>query len=334
MTLKKYINEVGVLIILLLVLHLFRAFLMAHIFAYLLFVVCVVLKKQNLYNGLDRDFLFLLLFSVTYTAFNALGDHKGFQFLVMQIIFPCFFYLLGKVLVVKGMTKKQIVTLLLAIGITYSLTSLISVWLNIIKGGFGQTSRNIAVFWSGESVLATGMAGSLRYNMLIPGVIVSFRNQLSKTFIVCLSLIYVLSLLGAFRLGSRTAIAITALTFVFALVSIFIQQSILKNLKIVFWLTAITVVIIKFFPLNLDLEFFSVLGQRLQDPYASSSTSAGGRTELWEDAVSKLFTHPFGWTSKHYSHNLWLDAAKVSGLIPLVFLLIFNVMNLVTLRNI
>ena len=94
------------------------------------------------------------------------------------------------------------------------------------------------------------------------------------------------------------------------------------------------VVIINYFPINLDAEYLSTLGERLQDSKASSAASAGGRTGLWQEALSKVVAKPLGWTSDHYAHNLWLDTAKVGGVLSLVLLLWFNTLNLNNIRKI
>ncbi|WP_375324226.1 hypothetical protein [Flagellimonas sp. GZD32] len=261
-----------------------------------------------------------------------MGENKGVQYLFLQAVFPGFSYLIGKSLVFKKLENKDIVYLFIVIGIAYSLTSFMSVFKELIKNGFGSSDRAIPDFWTGQTQLATLMAASLHYNMLIPGILVANYKYMKKIIIVILIVIYIMSLLCMFRLGSRTGIVITALTFIFAILSLYLQQNIKQNLRLTFMLVLVTVVTINWFPLNLEAEYLSVLGQRLQDPNASSSSSAGGRTERWEEAIANIGKYPLGWNGR-YAHNLWLDAAKVSGVIPVIFLIIFNVMNLFNLRK-
>ena len=45
----------------------------------------------------------------------------------------------------------------------------------------------------------------------------------------------------------------------------------------------------------------------------ANSANAGGRTELWLDAIGNLFVSPLGWKLDRYAHNLWLDIARVVG---------------------
>jgi hypothetical protein len=254
--------------------------------------------------------------------------------LVIQGIFPGFFYLFGKILINKKISKKQIILLLVILGVSFSLTSVISVVLNLLNGGFAQTNRLIPVFWTGAYVKATGLSGYLTYNMLILGIIISSQkiyNWLTKGILI---LIYIISLLCIFRLGSRTGIVLTSLTLVFAIVIVLLKQSTVKNLKFLFRLAVIGILIFNFVPLDLNADYLSTLGHRLQDPYASSSSSAGGRTKLWQNAIDNFIKYPLGWEARRYSHNVWLDVAKVGGIIPFILLIIFNFRNLYNLKTI
>ena len=55
--------------------------------------------------------------------------------------------------------------------------------------------------------------------------------------------------------------------------------------------------------------------------------SGGGRTERWAKSFEYLFIHPLGWNLKEfgYSHNMWLDVLRVSGIIPFVLLIIYSI---------
>ncbi len=331
MNVRKYIEEVGPVIIILLFLHLLNPFNMGHIFGYLLFVVFIISKKSVLLKNMDQEFMILVLFGFIYTIFNALGPNKGFQYLIIQAIFPCFFYILGKTLIVKEITQKQIVFFLFSMAFAFSLTSIISVIQDLLRGGFAQSSRLIRSYWTGQWLKATIVAGYLTYNMVIPAVLfASRRSYFQKALLLG---VYVISMLCIFRLGSRAALAITGLTLVIGLVVFLSQNSVRTNLKFIVRLILFLVVFLYFVPIDLEADYFSTLGARLQSSGTSSASSAGGRTELWQTALQNFIKSPLGWDAQRHSHNVWLDIAKVGGIIPFILFIIFNIKNLINLRR-
>ena len=61
----------------------------------------------------------------------------------------------------------------------------------------------------------------------------------------------------------------------------------------------------------------------------------GNRTQYWIYALNNIFTHPFGWgDSVEYMHNMWLDVAKIAGVLPFVILVIMTINSLISLYRI
>ena len=49
----------------------------------------------------------------------------------------------------------------------------------------------------------------------------------------------------------------------------------------------------------------------------------------WQLAIVNLFKYPLGWTDDiGYVHNMWLDIAKISGVIPFFLLLLLTIISL------
>lgn len=140
-------------------------------------------------------------------------------------------------------------------------------------------------------------------------------------------------MLCVFRLGSRAALAIIGLTVVIRLVVYFTQNSIRTNLKFIVRLIIFLVIFLSFVPINLEADYFSTLGARSQYSGTSSASSAGGRTELWKMALENFIESPLGWDARRYLHNVWLDFAKVGGIIPFILFIIFNIKNLINVRR-
>lgn len=327
MTLKSYLSDLGYLLAALLFLHLVNPFDMGHIFAYLLLIVYFLTKKDVLIQNLDFEFFLLLLFGFTYSLFNSFGDHKGVQFLIMQAVFPSFFYLLGKSMIHKEMSPKNVVAVVLISVFIFSSTAMLSVSSDLMKGGFTQIGRLINNYWNNKPLQSTYYSIYLIYNMAIPIIFIASRKTFNMGYRLGMLAIYIVSLLCVFRLGTRTAIAITIITTTLGLFLLFSQQSFKQNIRLVVILGVSVYLFLNFNPIGLDAEVFSTLGHRLQSANTSSTATAGGRTAYWAQALNSLVEHPLGWTSRKHAHNLWLDLAKVAGVIPLFFFLAFNIKN-------
>ena len=74
--------------------------------------------------------------------------------------------------------------MLIRLTIIYSLPALISVVLDIYKGGFAQPNRNLPMFWSTEPINATGMASFFIFNMCIPALVLVSYKTIPKSFIL------------------------------------------------------------------------------------------------------------------------------------------------------
>jgi hypothetical protein len=71
--------------------------------------------------------------------------------------------------------------------------------------------------------------------------------------------------------------------------------------------------------------YFNILNERNND--TEHLVSASGRTELWSTSIGNITKNPFGWekTAVTYAHNLWLDVARIAGIIPFIFICLFTV---------
>lgn len=330
MGLFQYVRHIGFVPCLLLFLNLLNPFGYDYVFGYLIIAYLIFFHKKDLLEHLDKDVIFLLLFSVFYSAFNFFGDNKGAQYLVIQAIFPFFFYLFGKKMMSPKLSPKNTWILLIILGFVFSLTGLFSVGMEILKNGFviDIEDRSIPNFWTGELILATGMSSYFIYNLVVPGLLATNRSKINLPNIVALTAIFIVSLLCIFRLGSRTGIVIAGTSLFVAAIITLVKENLLGKIKFIIGSTVVIVLIIYLIPFDLDADYLSVLGDRLRRDDTSSSTSAGGRTQLWAEALNNMFKYPFGWELTKHSHNLWLDTARAVGLIPLAFLLGFTYFNI------
>jgi hypothetical protein len=117
---------------------------------------------------------------------------------------------------------------------------------------------------------------------------------------------------------------ICIISIVVSLLFVVPNQKLKANFKLFLALGFVALIIYLFVPLDLNANYLSTLGSRLQE--SDNASSAGGRTGRWMSSINNLFTKPLGWNLNEfgYAHNLWLDVARFGGLIPLSILLIFT----------
>lgn len=327
MKVASYLKEIGYIYIVPFVLYLINPFGIGFLFGYIL-ILALLLNGKKLIHHLDRDFIFLSLFAITYALFYAVYQISGLQFIFIYALFPGFFYLFGKYLVLPQMNSVQLVFVLFTIGFALSLSPLISVVINLREGGFVQLNREVPMFWNGKETKATLMAAYLTFNMCLPIIYLIKQRKIPWLMQSIVGVIFIASLLSVFRLGSRTQLVICFLSIVLGLLFIIPKQTVKANTKLFLFLLLITALILKFVPLNLNADYFSVLGSRLQE--SGNTSSAGGRSALWLQGLENLFAHPLGWQGPNvrYAHNLWLDVARYAGIIPFGLLLIFTLRSL------
>ena len=323
--LKKFFKDHGILFVVLLILFLIDPFNKGFLFGYLIagfiFLNIPVFKKL-----LDLDFVLLLIYSGIYALIYSFTMEQGVQFLMIYLLFPATFYLVGKKIATKVDSQHELFYIFFFLSFVFSISAVSSVIINLVEGGFVQTDRTIPMFWNGKPMKATAMGAYLTYNMAIPGLLLFYRQKLGKVFIVLALAIFVGTLLSVFRLGSRTQLVITAISIVVALFYVIPNQTKRDNLKMIVTITLLVGGFLVFFPIDLEADYFSVLGNRLEE--SDNAGSAGGRTDRWTKSIDYMFTDPLGWEVEAfgYSHNFWLDVARYAGVIP------FLLLSLITIR--
>ncbi|MFH6604960.1 O-antigen ligase family protein [Maribacter algicola] len=326
-SLFKYFKDIGLPIIAFMLFFLIDPFKMGHLGGYGV-TLLVLSKKELISSQIDADVVVLFFFSIVYAIFYTFTPDFSVQGTLFYVFFPTAFFLLGKYVVIKTRRVKDLYLFFFVVGFLFSLTALLSVGLNLIEGGFKQFERTIPLFWNGHLVSATLMGSFFTFNMCIPALLIVQQGKLNLIQKLVAMAIFVASLLCTFRLGSRTQSVIAVFLTVIALIYIIPRQSRDKNLRLIIMLGVVAIMVYLYVPLNLDADYLSVLGNRLDD--SKNTASAGGRTERWTKSLYNLFRKPLGWSFEEfgYSHNLWLDVAQVTGLIPFFAVLFFTYKNI------
>jgi len=326
-----FFKKFGLLSTILFILYFINPFELGHFPAYIL-TFLVFINKKDLIRNIDSTFLILTFFCLTFTLFSFFDPKQYIQTLLFYLLFPPTFYLFGKYVSEKTSSLNELYYILIGLGLIYSFSAILSVVVNLIEGGFAQFDRMIPNFWNRRLIKATLMGAFFTFNMTIPTLFMvgKIKSKLFKLFLV---VIFIISLLCVFRLGSRTQLAICFASLIITLLYITPKQNFVKNIKLLLTIILIILFVYIFVPIDLNADYLSTLGRRLES--SDNAGSAGGRTELWSKSLQNLFSKPLGWDEKEfgYSHNLWLDVAQKSGLIPFIFLMIFSIKTLLNTKQ-
>lgn len=232
-------------------------------------------------------------------------------------------YVTGKWLGEKSPNGIYLVRAIWVVGLALASMTLFGVFNSITEHGFTGGVRSLVVSTSGLEISATVLAGLLIILVAYAGVTFSLANEFKNSERVLIFTFFIISLIAATRLGSRTLLALGLLS---TLQGIYINR---KSYKISRMLLTISALII-FFTVSIEytskaIDIFSYYQDRIEDENVGIG-SAGGRSEKWMNSLILIVTHPMGWGIEinGYSHNLWLDTARNGGFISLLFLIIIT----------
>lgn len=332
--LSIYINQVGFLLVGLFALYLINPLDKGFLLGYALFGM-ILLKNKLVKQNLDTDLVLLAMLSVIYGLFYALDPVDGIQLIFIYSLFPITFYLLGKFMANPIKDDRYVFYLLFLSTAVYSLPAVISVYLNFTEVGFVGGERSIEYIWTGEPLSATVMGSYLTLNMCIPAILIAGRKSIPLWFKLVMIVLFILSLICALRLGSRTQLSIFLITSLVAVVYVLRRQTAKENVVLLVFLTAVVIFVLNKVSFDLNEDWLSAFADRM-DKKGADVASGGGRLQRWEKSVANLFIKPLGWDLREfgYSHNLWLDVARAAGIIPFTILTIYTVRTFVQVRKI
>lgn len=329
-----HIKKIGLINFALLFGYLVNPLNYGFVFGYVMILI-IVLKSKFIKNNLDLDFLIITLFTLIYGLFYAINPADGIQFIIIYTFTPPFLYLWGKYFSAKLANGTPIFFALIIMGFLFSISALISILLNIAEGGFVQHNRSIPMFWSDLPLSATKMGSYLTFNMCIPAILLSSSKKLNTITKILLTTTFVLSLICALRLGSRTQLVVMLATFLFALVYIFPKQTLKQNITVIFLLLIGIFFVFRNVSFDLNADWMTSFAGRMEGG-TSEMASGGGRTERWVKSFQYMFTDPLGWDLQEfgYAHNLWLDVLRAGGIIPFLILIIYSVRSFFQIKKI
>lgn len=262
----------------------------------------------------NKQCLFLLVFSFAY-AFIPLLNHsaKNNTVFLIYLLIPVAFYRFGRSFVDIFKTEKERLSVFIIILLSYLCPFFILVFKDIALVGFiNQTRELLGESGQEQTVRAATLYGLMSSTGLgcITVIYVKNINIIHKFFFFAISC---LCLLAVVHLINRTGIII----LIFSLFIGYLLSSKFKLSRFFLFLLLFFLFIILILETGLiSEEIFEAYNAR-ETGASGNAASAGGRTALWEYALENLFVSPFGWKSE-YAHNLWLDIARVAGLLAFI----------------
>lgn len=271
----------------------------------------------------DRNSLAIVAYCAFYLIISSInGISYQLPSLMLYGICPLIFYQYGKDVAGRWNTENQHLIFWLIIVFCYCVDIFWVCGHNIISTGELINLRREFAFEDGdaEGVSATLIGLSMDIGMIgLPMTLFVKDKKLKLTyFFLCFA-----SLIVTLHLLNRTGLVVLILCS--AGLIIFRAR---KDIKMLVISAAFLLGFI------LILSYFDIISEELIASYTARNkdlSTMGDRTVRWASALENLFVHPFGWINyEHhirtfYVHNMWLDVARVSGIIPFILLVYMGV---------
>lgn len=313
---KNVIRKGGWLFVLLCV-----ALIMNNRFGYITIIgLFLILAGSGIFfrkTTLDKTGLAIAIYCVIYIIFSTFnGFDYSLSTLILYLVAPPIFYYYGTRISDFCDTERDLSWVWFIILLCYAIDVIITGVSNIAETGeLIATSRSLS-FYEGQEVSATNVG--LPLNIGVVGVSMAIFCS-ERKLKVSYFLLAFFSTLIVVHLLNRTGLVV--------LISCLIGLVGVRSLKSGKFLvmTVLLVLLVSFI-----LGTTEIMKSEVVSLYAERNKVEGieGRSDRWVDHFGNLLIKPFGWAEDgeiYYIHNMWLDIARVSGLVPFSILLVLSV---------
>lgn len=303
-----------------------------------LFVYLLLNHKRNIL-GLDANSLLLLAFGFTYVlgGFNALVPESGF-FPLWIILGPFLLYRIGVYIGSLIDSDECMLQLILFLPILFSLIHLVSIYVYAYSVGFDSTTRAMHIILTRNKDItslrtATGISTMISPLLIYLPTALFARKEGFKVILFWGSVFSILAIVGAILITTRAPFFIVAILSLVTIMLNFRSMSAKDKIFIIFFMSLIVygIIVLDFGEYHLTSSLYS----RITD--SESLSTFGSRSTRWIEGVKNIFKYPKGgeyMLDYKYYHNMWLDTYRVSGIIPMIFLLAFAFKSIgLVLRN-
>ena len=300
------------------------ALIMNHSFGYItllgifviIFFFSVTIKKHTI--NVQETILILYL-----ASYNLISSVNGYEFsiytILLNLLAPFFFFQFGEYVTKKWKSENELIVFWIIIIACYCLDVFHVGIKNIITTGqlVGSVDTRFLNIESGGAtyaISATGVGLCLDLAVVgLPMMIVAKEKFHKYLFLI----LFLTALLITFNMLNRTALIIALACFL----TLQGYRSRKNKLNLIFAFVFISLFII-------TLMYTGIISSDLIELYTERNedfSTAGNRTQRWSYALEQLLYNPFGWGDGvvYHVHNMWLDIARISGIIPFVILVYF-----------
>lgn len=273
----------------------------------------------------DKTAFFLFLFSFLYVVFSWFSHSISFVDVYRLLLGPVVFYIYGRYIVSRcncNPSSIRMIILLMIISISFP------VWWavigNILAGNIVSTTSAEGARWIttwGQSKMAAATTYGLIASFGFCGVFffIFSQNRFKNLDSWLLLAGSICSILTTTYLINRAGIVILGVGTVIAVLYTFRGLHLKSSFVILFILLLFVIIVSKWGGIS---EVFQAYSDR-----AGNLSTGGDRTWRWLDALQKLFTRPLGWSNDIqlgyvFVHNMWLDVARVAGILPFLALVV------------
>ncbi len=273
---------------------------------------------------LDKTGLFLVLFSLFYSFLLLL---KGPEIrILVYLLCPGAFYVFGRYLSQK-LSYKGIIDFILLTILLFGLRTYLATIVDVSETGIINPIRTMNRSGSGDGDMAATLFG-LNVSLGFVGLSAYFvKPKVKVPLYFTLLVSFCLSTLTVVHLINRTGLILIVL----CTTAVLMYYSVRKAAKIFAIVGVALILAFIFIPalqsIYADInEAYSL--REINE--AGEAHTFGDRLWRWEDAIKRIFTDPLGWDGRaqyNYAHNLWLDVARQTGIIPFILLLVSTILG-------
>lgn len=270
----------------------------------LLGLILIPFKKY-----MDGTAILLVLFSFFYGSVIIINGHIESNFNLISYVFsPIVFYLFGKHFIYLKLSDNDRLKYMLFIVLAFMIPIFIYTIIDIkLVGLINPTRSMLSEINEGKSMAATLYGLNVSVGLGCASVFFLKKNKiiinigyLIATFIAILTTIHLIN---------RTGLVVFFICL-FCNVIVFSKMNFKKMIMFC------VIMLIVYFVISkigiIDNEIIEAYSTRELDT-EHGFTTGGGRVVRWSKSISNLIISPFGWERTFFSHNMWLDLARVGG---------------------
>lgn len=277
-------------------------------------LISVPMKKY-----FDEQARWLIAFSLLYSIMHFFLGIRSTH-IPLYLLAPILFYCFGNFIVDALNSKVSLLEFITLTIFVFSLVTFYTCIIDVRNVGLINPSRIMGRMGGGEYDMAATLYGmNVSLGMTGLFIFLSIEKNSRSWVHYLLPLSFALSLLTTIHLVNRTGLVLAFFSFL----TFLMYHKI--NSKRTLLLLLLFLIVFGYLSTKSDfLQISDAYGSRVQTE-GHDLTDAGNRTDKWLDALSRLFTFPFGWykdVKYTFTHNMWLDVARLTGIVPFVAMVV------------